>query len=105
VKGGLLFLEDVNEHPYRVERHLLQLLQAGVIGAQKAVLLGAFTGWQKSPLDRGYGLKDAVTALTSRTRTPVLGGLPYGHIPAHVTLPVGRRARLLVDGRNALVGW
>ena len=44
VKGGVLFLEDVNEHPYRVERMLLQLHQAGVLDAQKAVLLGAFSG-------------------------------------------------------------
>jgi muramoyltetrapeptide carboxypeptidase len=105
VKGGILFLEDVNEHPYRVERCLLQLLQAGVIDAQKAVLLGAFTAFNPSPLDRGYTLKTAVQALRERTRTPVLTGLPFGHVPTHVTLPVGRRAQLLVDARNVLLGW
>jgi muramoyltetrapeptide carboxypeptidase len=105
VKGGILFLEDVNEHPYRVERCLLQLLQAGVIDAQKAVVLGAFTAYQPSPLDRGYSLKTAVQALRARTGTPVLTGLPFGHVPTHVTLPVGRRVQLLVDGRNVLIGW
>jgi muramoyltetrapeptide carboxypeptidase len=105
VKGGVLFLEDVNEHPYRVERSLLQLLQAGVIGEQKAVLLGAFTAFKPSPLDRGYKLKSAVQALRERTKVPVLTGLPFGHVPTHVTLPVGRRVQLLVDGRNVLVGW
>jgi muramoyltetrapeptide carboxypeptidase len=105
VKGGVLFLEDVNEHPYRVERSLLQLLQAGVIGEQKAVLLGAFTAFKPSPLDRGYSLKSAVQALRERTKVPVLTGLPFGHVPTHVTLPVGRRVQLLVDGRNVLVGW
>ena len=105
VRGGILFVEDVNEHPYRVERMLLQLLQAGVIGAQKAVVLGAFTAWKPTLMDRGYGLQEAVAALRSRTDVPVLGGLPYGHVPTHVTLPVGRRAQLLVDGRNALIGW
>lgn len=49
IKGGVLFLEDVNEHPYRVERSL-QLQQAGVLDAQKAVLLGAFTDFRPSPL-------------------------------------------------------
>jgi muramoyltetrapeptide carboxypeptidase len=48
VRGGVLFLEDVNEHPYRIERSLMQLHQAGVLGAQKAVLLGAFSEWRKS---------------------------------------------------------
>jgi muramoyltetrapeptide carboxypeptidase len=105
VKGGVLFLEDVNEHPYRVERCLLQLLQAGIVDAQKAVVLGAFTAYKPSPLDRGYSLKTAVQALRSRTKTPVLTGLPFGHVATHVTLPVGRRVHLLVDGRNVLIGW
>ena len=105
VRGGLLFLEDINEHPYRVERMLLQLLQAGVLGAQKAVLLGDFSGWKPSPLDRGYTLKSAVQQLRAQTSVPVLTGLPFGHGPTKVTLPVGARATLLVDGRNALVGW
>ena len=105
VRGGVLFLEDVNEHPYRVERSLLQLHQAGVLDAQSAVLLGAFTGWHKSPLDRGYTLKSTVAHLRGVTGTPILTGLPFGHVPTKVCLPVGRKVTLLVDGRDVLVGW
>ncbi len=105
IKGGLLFLEDVNEHPYRVERCLLQLAQAGVLGAQKAVLLGAFSGWKKSPNDRGYTLKSAIARVREAVRTPIVGGLPFGHVPTLVTLPVGATARLVVDGRAAWLGW
>jgi muramoyltetrapeptide carboxypeptidase len=106
VKGGILFVEDVNEHPYRVERCLLQLHQAGVLKAQKAVLLGAFNGWKSSPLDRGYSLNSAIAKVRSvATRTPVLTGLPFGHVPTKVTLPVGARVELLVDGRDVLIGW
>jgi muramoyltetrapeptide carboxypeptidase len=105
VRGGVLFLEDVNEHPYRIERALLQLLQAGVIGAQKAVLLGAFTAWKPSPLDRGYTLKTAIAHLRSRTSVPLLTGLPFGHVPTKLTLPVGRRITLAVQGRDVLIGW
>lgn len=104
-KGGVLFLEDVNEHPYRVERGLLQLQQAGVLERQKAVLLGAFSAWRPSPLDRGYTLKSMVSQLRASTAVPVLTGLPFGHVHPKVTLPVGRPVRLLVDGRNALLGW
>ncbi|HEX6704269.1 MAG TPA: LD-carboxypeptidase [Albitalea sp.] len=104
-KGGVLFLEDVNEHPYRIERNLLQLHQAGVLDAQKAVVLGAFSNWRKSPLDRGYSLKTTVAQLRSVTKTPILTGLPFGHVPTKVTLPVGQRVELLVDGRNVLIGW
>jgi muramoyltetrapeptide carboxypeptidase len=105
VKGGILFLEDVNEHPYRVERCLLQLHQAGVLARQKAVVLGAFSAWKPSPLDRGYNLKAAVAHLRATTPTPVLTGLPFGHVHPKVSLPIGRRAQLLVEGRNALIGW
>ena len=105
VKGGILFLEDINEHPYRVERMLLQLQQAGVIDAQAAVLLGDFSGAARSPLDRGYGIKDAIGALRSRTKTPLLTGLPFGHVRTKVCLPVGATVELYVQGREAILGW
>ena len=105
IKGGILFLEDVNEHPYRVERCLLQLHQAGVLGAQKAVLIGAVSGFRPSPLDRGYGLASAIAHVRSVVDVPVLTGLPFGHVPTKVSLPLGRRVALTVEGRNALVAW
>ena len=105
IKGGVLFLEDVGEHPYRVERNLLQLHQAGVLAQQKAVVLGAFSGWKPSALDRGYALKTVVVQLRSLLKVPVLTGLPFGHVPTKVTLPQGRRVQLLVQGRDALIGW
>ena len=105
IKGGVLFLEDVNEHPYRIERSLLQLQQAGVLNAQKAVVLGAFTDFRPSPLDRGYSLKTMVAQLRSVTRTPILTGLPFGHVPTKVTLPVGARVQLVVQARDVLIGW
>lgn len=105
VRGGVLFLEDVNEHPYRVERMLLQLLQAGVLAAQKAVVLGRFDAWTPSPLDRGYGLKAMVAHLRGRTKVPILTGLPFGHVPTKVTLPIGARVTLAVQGQQAFIGW
>jgi muramoyltetrapeptide carboxypeptidase len=105
IKGGILFVEDVNEHPYRVERHLLHLQQAGVLDAQKAVVLGAFSAWKPSPLDRGYGLKSAVARVRAATQTPVLTGLPHGHVPTTVCLPVGARVTLATQGREAFIGW
>ena len=105
MKHGILFLEDVNEHPYRVERMLLQLHQAGVLKQQRAVVLGAFSAWKPSPLDRGYNMRTVVDLLRSVSRTPILTGLPFGHVQPKVTLPVGRKVQVLVDGRNVLIGW
>ena len=75
VKGGILFVEDVNEHPYRVERCLLQLHQAGVLDEQKAVLLGAVSDYRASALDRGYTLRSAVAYLRSVSATPLVTGM------------------------------
>ena len=105
IKGGVLFLEDVNEHPYRIERNLIQLHQAGVLDAQKAIVLGEFSNWRKAPLDRGFSLKTVVEHLRSLTKTPILTGLPFGHGATKVTLPVGARVTLLVQGRDVLIGW
>lgn len=106
VRGGLLFVEDVAEHPYRVERMLLQLHQAGVLDAQRALLVGDLGGWKTSPLDRGYGLRAMLAHLRSVTRTPIVTGLPIGHVPrTKVCLPVGRRAQLVVERRQAWLAW
>lgn len=55
VKDGILFVEDCNEHPYRIERMLVQLLHAGVLDAQHAVLVGYVNRYALAPHDRGYG--------------------------------------------------
>jgi muramoyltetrapeptide carboxypeptidase len=106
VKGGILFLEDTNEHPYRIERQLTQLLNAGIIGRQKAVLMGSFNRFKLVPgYDRGFKLQTVVDWLRAQTKAPVYTGLPFGHVPTKVLLPVGRKVDLMVEGRDALIYW
>ncbi len=105
VKGGVLFLEDVNEHPYRIERQLTQLLYAGILGRQKLIVLGSFNRFKAVPHDRGFKLQTVVDWLRSQTRTPVLTGLPFGHVPTKVLLPVGREVEVMVQAREALMFW
>lgn len=105
VAGGVLFLEDVAEHPYRIERMLTQLLHAGVLGAQRAVVLGAFNRYQLTPHDKGFNLNQVVAWLRQQLDVPVLTGLPFGHVPTKVVLPVGKPVDLYVQGREALMFW
>jgi len=105
VDGGILFVEDVNEHPYRVERMLTQLLHAGVLARQKALLLGQFTNYKLAPHDKGYKLQSVVDWLRGQIGIPVLTGLPYGHVATKVLLPVGATVELSVQGRDALIYW
>ena len=91
----------VGEHPYRVERMLLQLLHAGVLDRQAAVLLGDFSGYALADNDGGYDLAAAIEFIRGRTRTPLLTGLPFGHIRDKVSLPIGGTGTLTGDGD----GW
>ncbi len=102
---GILFLEDVHEHPYRIERMLTQLLHAGVLQKQKALVLGQFTQWTPVPHDKGFGLKTVVAWLRTQVKTPVFTGLPFGHVPTKVCLPVGAKVTLAVEGRDAFLLW
>lgn len=105
IKRGILFLEDVAEHPYRIERMLTQLLHAGVLGSQKAVVLGQFTEFKLVAHDRGYKLATVVDWLRRQIKTPVISNLPFGHVATKVLLPVGAKADLLLEGRDALLLW
>jgi muramoyltetrapeptide carboxypeptidase len=96
VSGGILFLEDVAEHPYRVERMLYQLHYAGVLATQQAVLLGAFTDYRLHENDGGYDFDAMVAQLRTLTDVPVYTGLPFGHVRDKLTLPVGGRCALSV---------
>lgn len=105
VDKGVLFLEDVNEHPYRIERMLDQLRHAGVLARQKAVVLGQFTGYKKTAHDRGFDLPGVVERLRGLLKVPVLTGLPFGHVPTKVLLPVGAQVELAADGRDVFMVW
>ena len=105
VQRGILFLEDVHEHPYRIERMLTQLLYAGVLSRQRAILLGHFTNYKPYPHDKGFKLQTVVDWLRTQVKCPVLTGLPFGHVATKVALPVGAPVTLAVEGRDAFVVW
>ncbi len=96
VRDGILFVEDVNEPAYKLERMFLQLAHAGVLQRQAAIVLGDFDPVTPMPNDNGYGLPDVIERLRKVGGVPVYSGLPFGHGPRRLTLPVGGRARLVV---------
>lgn len=87
--GAILFVEDVGEEPYRVDRLLGQLRLAGVLDAASGFLLGSFTG-ESSPHEV---LRDYLGDLGK----PLLGGWPSGHGTPNLPLPLGARVRLDVS--------
>lgn len=101
IDGGILFVEDVGEPPFRIERLLYQLHLSGVLGRQRALLLGNFTDCRPSAYDNGYDLAAGFAQIRRVVDVPVLDGLPFGHAPDKFTLPFGVPARLRMDGGRA----
>jgi muramoyltetrapeptide carboxypeptidase len=97
IDRGILFIEDIGEHPYRIERMLLQLLQAGVLQRQQALVLGDFSGYRLNPADNGYDFDAMLAYIRERVPVPVLTGLPFGHVKTRCTLPFGAHGHLVSD--------
>ncbi|MET8093747.1 LD-carboxypeptidase [Micromonospora sp. NPDC005220] len=89
--GAVLLIEDVQEPPYKVDRMLTHLRRAGALDGLAGVAVGQFTdcgdGWDTT-------IVDVLTELLGDLGVPVLGGLPIGHGPNQLTVPVGTEATL-----------
>jgi len=104
IDGGILFLEDIGEQPYRVERMLYQLHNAGILGRQRALLLGEFNGFEPGANDNGYDLAAVVEHARATFGIPIFTGLPFGHCRDKLTLPVGGHCAIRVrDGVGRLL--
>jgi len=101
-EGCVLFLEDVNERPYKLDRMLMQLRLAGVLQKARAVIFGEMRGCDEpggEPSARSV-IANAMTGFPG----PVLFGFPSGHTTGPCwTLPLGVRARVVASGRPRLV--
>ncbi|HTK29081.1 MAG TPA: LD-carboxypeptidase [Vicinamibacterales bacterium] len=100
--GAVLLLEEVGERPYRLDRQLLQLAQANLLGRASAVVVGELPGCDE-PSGEVRG-RDVVTRLLADFHGPVLIGFPTGHTTGpSTTLPLGVECRVVADGRPRLV--
>lgn len=93
--GAILFLEDVGEAPYRVDRMLTTLRDAGWLARVRAVALGTFSGCD--PRDDGRTVDDVLRDRLGDLGIPVLTGIGAGHVPDNLELPFGARAHLDAD--------
>lgn len=93
-RGRILFLEDIEEPAYRVDRMLLQLERSGVLDGVAGLAFGRFT---PAP-DDDHPVDDVVAELAERVGVPAVADLPFGHVEHNWTLPVGGVALLDGDG-------
>ncbi|ASK28127.1 LD-carboxypeptidase [Neisseria chenwenguii] len=101
IQGGILFLEDVSEQPYRIERMLNTLHLAGVLKKQRAIIFGDFRmGTIRDTYDSSYDFTAVVNQIQRVTQVPVLTGFPFGHITNKTTFPLGAHAKVKSTGNG-----
>ena len=98
--GGILFLEEINEPPYRLDRLLTQLELAGVLGRISGLALGALSNGD----DDSLGLSDSAAERLAGLGLPLVAELPFGHGPRNMLLPIGARAQLDAEAGLLTVG-
>jgi muramoyltetrapeptide carboxypeptidase len=95
--GAILFLEDVGEDLYRVDRMLAHLRAAGALARLAGAAIGRFTDLERRGADGALGFDEVLDTYLGPLGIPVAYGFPVGHIDDQWTLPLGVRARLDAD--------
>lgn len=103
-RGRILFLEDVGEEPYRVDRMLTQLWLSGKLSEAAGVVFGKFSNCGPAEYKPGYSntlsLEEVLRIRMEPLKIPCLYGLLFGHVRDNATLPLGVRAALDADAKN-----
>lgn len=98
IEGGILFIEEIDEEPYAIERQFYQLFHAGILQKQKALILADFTHCQPTSGRFAYTMTHVIDTLRELLPYPVLTGLPFGHVAKKLTIPYGGQAELVIAG-------
>ena len=94
LKGKILFMEDIDERPYRVDRMLTQMLQSHDLSKLAGIALGVFEGCNPKPDENSLSLIECFKDRLGNLGIPVIYGLSFGHISNQYTLPVGIEAEM-----------
>jgi muramoyltetrapeptide carboxypeptidase len=106
LRGAVLFWEDVNEPPYRIDRMLAQLRLAGHLRGLKGMVVGRLLNCRPADRASDLPLEEILATHLEGTRYPVVVDFPAGHAPGSVTLPLGPVARLdATAGRLTIAGF
>lgn len=89
IDGGIVFLEEVGEQTYRIERMLYELYLAGVFKNQQAIVFGAFSGTGEDSYDKRFDVATVVRQLHKLTGLPIYNGMRFGHIAQKASFPLG----------------
>ena len=94
LRGAILFLEDIGEDLYRIDRMLGHLRLTGALDALAGVAIGHFSRMRHATVEGAFGLDDVLQPYFAPRHVPVGHGFPIGHVPEQWTLPIGVMAEL-----------
>ncbi|WP_289049939.1 LD-carboxypeptidase [uncultured Psychrobacter sp.] len=94
IKDGIVFLEDVGEQAYRIERMLYDLYLARVFKGQQAIVFGALSGSGEDSYDKRYDVATVIRQLHQLTGLPIYSGMRFGHIGQKHSFPLGARCQI-----------
>ncbi|MEJ6067248.1 LD-carboxypeptidase, partial [Psychrobacter sp. 16-Bac2893] len=94
IDGGIVFLEDVGEQAYRIERMLYDLYLAGVFRDQQAIVFGALSGSGEDSYDKRYDVATVIRQLHKLTGLPIYSGMRFGHIGQKHSFPLGAMCQI-----------
>lgn len=93
-KNRLIFLEDIGEKPYRIDRMLTQLRQSGYFKGANGILLGTFADCEADEGDRSLTLLETLQDRLSDLNIPTIYGFSFGHITDQCSIPIGIQAQI-----------
>ena len=94
IDGGIVFLEDVGEQAYRIERMLYDLYLAGVFKGQQAIVFGALSSAGEDSYDKRYDVATVIRQLYKLTGLPIYSGMSFGHIGQKHSFPLGASCQI-----------
>lgn len=101
--NAILFLEEINEEPYRIDRMLTQLWLAGKLQTCRAVVMGNFRDCEAKGSNRAEPSLSLMQVLRDRIGSlgiPAVYGMPFGHVRSKLTIPLGVMAELDATNRR-----
>jgi muramoyltetrapeptide carboxypeptidase len=101
--GAILVLEDVSEQVYRIDRMLTQLASSGALSRVAGIAFGQFTEIPDDPTNVDRGIERVLQEVADVAGVPCVSNFPIGHVPEHVTLPLGAMAELDADAGTLVV--
>lgn len=101
----ILFIEDVGEYAYVVDRMIRTLDRAGKLKNLKALLVGGFTNIKQDDPPFGYSVKEIIDVVTAKYNFPVYFNFPAGHLPDNRALILGRKVKLEADLEGSMLSF